>query len=40
MSELVKLNMIDNVATARRHLNVGEEGASPEILMGPIGRFV
>ena len=34
MSELIKLNMIDNVATARRHLDVGEEGASSVIPKG------
>ena len=34
MSELIKLNTIDNVATARRHLHVGEEGASSVIPKG------
>ena len=40
MSELIKLNIIDNVATTRRHLKVGEEGASPIIPTWLIGRFV
>ena len=34
MSELIKLNAIDNVATSRRHLNVGEEGATSIIPKG------
>jgi altronate hydrolase len=34
MSELIKLNEIDNVAMARRHLNYGEEGAKAVIPKG------
>ena len=34
MSQLIKLNEMDNVAIVRRHLNVGEEGAVMAIPKG------